>query len=180
MQESDPHGKNPHEPGAKLDDGKIMAGLCIAGFSRALTEVSKVTTYGAKKYTPNGWCKVENGIQRYSDAMYRHLLAEQDDFHDAESGLLHAAHAAWNALARLELYLRLTQGPVPAPEPEQWVIEVDMSEGHHEKVREWKPVVGADWHTPVKYATRDAAEAARVAYVKVGSWGGANTRVVKL
>jgi hypothetical protein len=39
--------------------------------------------------------------------MYRHLLAEAAGQHcDAESGLVHAAHAAWCALARLELMLR--------------------------------------------------------------------------
>ena len=40
----------------------------------------------------------------YTDALYRHLLAESPD--DPDTGLLHAAHAAWNALARLELLLK--------------------------------------------------------------------------
>jgi hypothetical protein len=37
--------------------------------------------------------------------MVRHLLAEAETDIDPESGLLHAAHAAWSALARLELML---------------------------------------------------------------------------
>lgn len=97
---------DPHVPGAKLDDGKVRMGLVLSGFARALTEVSKVGTFGARKYSDNGWKSVPNGAARYTDALYRHLLAEATgETHDRESGLYHAAHAAWNALARLELYL---------------------------------------------------------------------------
>lgn len=105
--ERDPHGKPANEPGAKLDDGKIMAGLVIDGFARALIEVAKVGTFGAKKYTPNGWITVPNGKERYLDALYRHLLAESaGEQIDRDSGLYHAAHSAWNTLARLDLILR--------------------------------------------------------------------------
>lgn len=105
--ESDPNGIDAHSPGAKLDAGKIRCALVIGGFSAALWQVSRVGTFGAAKYTPNGWKEVEGGIDRYTDAMARHLLAEAmgEEF-DSESKLLHAAHAAWNALARLELILR--------------------------------------------------------------------------
>lgn len=107
MTERDPSGRNPHAPGAKLDAGKVRSALCIMGFARALTEVAKVTTFGAAKYTPGGWVVVPKGVERYSDAMLRHILAEAagEDF-DADSGILHAAHAAWNALARLDLMIR--------------------------------------------------------------------------
>lgn len=100
----DLYGKSQHEPGAKLDAGKIRAGLMVSGFKRALLEVAKVTTYGAAKYTPNGWQDVPDGEARYTDALFRHLFASEDC--DPESDLLHAAHAAWNALAVLELKLR--------------------------------------------------------------------------
>jgi hypothetical protein len=105
--ESDPNGIDAHAPGAKLDAGKNRCALVINGFSRALWQVSLVGTFGAAKYTPNGWKEVENGIERYSDAMDRHLLMEAsgEEF-DPDSKLLHAAHAAWNALARLELILK--------------------------------------------------------------------------
>lgn len=94
-------------PGAKQDDGKPRMGLVAFGFARALLEVGKVGTFGAGKYSDNGWMEVPNGRQRYTDAMLRHLLAEATgDEHDHESGLHHAAHAAWNALARLELALK--------------------------------------------------------------------------
>ena len=104
---STPDGKDQHEPGAKLDAGKVRAGLVIGGFSRALLEVSKVGTYGANLYTPYGWTKVENGEERYTDAMLRHFLREaKGEMKDPESNLSHAAHLAWNALARLDLMIR--------------------------------------------------------------------------
>ncbi len=103
----DPLGKSQHDPGAKLDAGKSRAGLVLGGFARALLEVSEVGTFGAEKYTPQGWTQVPGGIERYTDAMYRHLLSEAaGERDDQETGLMHAAHAAWNALARLDLLLR--------------------------------------------------------------------------
>jgi hypothetical protein len=108
--EYDPLGRRPGEAGAKLDAGKVRAGLVISGFSRALTEVSRVGTFGAAKYCDDGWISVPDGQSRYTDALFRHLLAEAaGESHDPESGLLHAAHAAWNALARLDLLLRAVE-----------------------------------------------------------------------
>lgn len=105
--ETDPTGKNAHEPGAKLDAGKVRMGLVLGGFGRALKEVGKVGTYGAEKYTDNGWMEVPDGVARYSDALFRHIFSEAcGEEIDADTGLHHAAHAAWNALARLDLILR--------------------------------------------------------------------------
>ncbi len=95
---------DPHAPGAKLDHGKVRMGLVLGGFRHALQAVGEVGTFGAAKYSDNGWLEVPNGKARYEDALFRHLLA--DDECDDESGLLHKAHAAWNALAILELHLR--------------------------------------------------------------------------
>lgn len=103
--ETDPNGVNQHEIGAKLDNGKPMASL-IGDFGLALLEVAEVSTFGAKKYTREGWKHVPNGIERYSDAMWRHLLKENTSELDDDSSLTHAAHLAWNALARLELMMR--------------------------------------------------------------------------
>lgn len=92
--------------GVKFDEGKNRIGLVVSGFAKALEEVSKVGTFGANKYTDNGWVTVENGFNRYTDAMFRHLFKEfSGEEKDDESGLLHAAHAAWNSLARLQLIL---------------------------------------------------------------------------
>lgn len=104
--EQDPHGISAHEPGAKLDAGKTRVGLVLGGFSRALSAVCEVGTYGAQKYTPSGWRSVPDGVERYTDAMGRHLLMEPRETVDPDSGLSHAAHVAWNALARLELMIR--------------------------------------------------------------------------
>ena len=102
--EHDPNGLAQNEPGAKLDAGKIQAALVLGGFAKALEEVSKVGTFGAKKYSPNGWKSVKDGVNRYSDAMMRHWLAHQSgELIDADSGLSHLSQVAWNALAVLQL-----------------------------------------------------------------------------
>jgi hypothetical protein len=98
---------NPHQPGAKLDDGKVRLDLVFNGFANALNEVAKVATFGAEKYTEDGWVTVPDGIKRYTAAMHRHLNAEaRGEINDPESDLSHAAHSCWNALAVLELMLR--------------------------------------------------------------------------
>lgn len=104
--EKDPNGLDSHTPGAKLDDGKIKMALMTRGFSHALQEVGRITTYGAIKYSPNGWKKVPNGQARYEDALLRHLNKwQQGEELDPDSFLLHLSHLAWNALALLELTL---------------------------------------------------------------------------
>lgn len=101
--ETDPNGIQQHEPGAKLDAGKNRLGLVFSGFALALQAVGAVGTYGANKYTDEGWKAVPDANKRYTDAMLRHLFKEFSGEHlDQETGFLHAAHAAWNALARLE------------------------------------------------------------------------------
>jgi hypothetical protein len=103
--EFDPNGLSPSDPGAKLDANKPLAGL-IKHFGLALLEVAKVGTYGAKKYSRGGWLQVEDGVQRYEDAFWRHLLVQDTEPIDKESGLSVESQIAWNALAKLELRLR--------------------------------------------------------------------------
>ncbi len=98
--------------GKKYDGDKppVWEGL-VAYFAQALEEVSRVSGFGAKKYNvpfnEQNWAKVENGYNRYTNAMLRHVVAGgRGEECDPESGLLHDAHAAWDALARLELKLR--------------------------------------------------------------------------
>lgn len=105
--EKDPNGKPANTAGAKLDAGKVRPSLVLRGFASALIEVSKVGTFGAGKYTDNGWVEVPDGVKRYDEAKLRHYLAEAaGEMVDEQTGLLHAAHEAWNALARLDLMLR--------------------------------------------------------------------------
>lgn len=96
----DPTGKAAHEAGAKLDAGKPRWGLVIGGFGRALELVVAVGTFGANKYSDNGWKHVDNSINRYEDAMFRHWAAwRRGEWLDPESGLPHLGHMCWNALA---------------------------------------------------------------------------------
>lgn len=106
--EADPFGKDPHQPGAKLDAGKVKAGV-LHDFSKALFEVAEVGTYGAEKYTRGGWQNVPNAKERYFDALWRHLLASKHELVDKDTELKHLAHAAWNLLAVLELEARGSQ-----------------------------------------------------------------------
>lgn len=101
--EQDPNGITADAPGAKLDAGKPDLSLLI-DFRLALNEVATVGTFGARKYSRGGWQHVADGPTRYTAAMLRHLLASSDI--DADSGMIHDAQVAWNALARLELRLR--------------------------------------------------------------------------
>jgi hypothetical protein len=106
-----PSKKDLHSLGCKDDAEKTRMSLIFNNFASALEQVAKVGTFGARKYTDNGWCHVEDGVNRYTDALYRHLLAEaQGEVLDSETELWHSAHAAWNALARLELQLRNIKG----------------------------------------------------------------------
>mgnify|MGYP000863026595 FL=1 len=104
--EADPSGISLNTPGAKADAGKLRPSLVLGGFAKALEAVVLVGTKGAAKYTDNGWKEVPNGFARYSDAQGRHeLKRNKGEPHDADSGDLHLAHEAWNALAKLQLYL---------------------------------------------------------------------------
>ena len=105
--EFDPNGVGQHDAGAKLDGGKPMAGRLLGMFSNALLAVAEVGTFGAKKYSVGGWQHVEDGINRYDDAGFRHWLKRHSGEEvDPETDMLHAAHEAWNALAKLELMIR--------------------------------------------------------------------------
>lgn len=106
--------EDPHQPGAKLDTDKVRMCLITGGMARAITEVAKVGTFGANKYTDDGWVNVPNGFNRYEDAQQRHAAARHmGEQSDPESGLLHLAHEAWNAMAKLDLYLRGQEKQTP-------------------------------------------------------------------
>lgn len=92
----------------KYDNGKspVFRGL-IDYFPRACEQVAAVSAFGATKYSWKGWLSVDKGFERYSDALVRHLTSEgKGETEDRDSGLRHASHVAWNAMARLELLLR--------------------------------------------------------------------------
>ena len=95
--------------GKKFDEGKAPAFQGLAEyFPRALLAVADISLYGKQKYgSYGGWPNVPAAGYRYADALWRHLLAfARGEVVDPESNKLHNAHAAWNALAVLELELR--------------------------------------------------------------------------
>lgn len=104
-EEVDPNGLTANSPGAKLDAGKPDLSLLLM-FGRALSAIAEVGTFGANKYTRGGWVTVPDGVNRYTAAMLRHVFKEDRELLDSDSNLMHAKHAAWNAVARLELMLK--------------------------------------------------------------------------
>ena len=79
---------------AKADAGKPQLTLVPR---QIIWDIAEVREYGNQKYgDPDNWKEVE--VQRYRDALLRHLLRYLDDpeSRDPESGLSHLAHAATN------------------------------------------------------------------------------------
>jgi hypothetical protein len=111
-EEHDPSGMDQHTPGAKCDAGKVELSY-LEYFPKALRAVCLVSMFGAKKYSRGGWRRVTDGRRRYQDAQLRHMLPDSG-FYDANSNLPHVAHAAWNALAVLELELSQNDGLLEA------------------------------------------------------------------
>jgi len=93
------------EEGMKFDDDKLQIYQGFTSyFPQAISSVTKLSQFGAKKYAWGNWRHLDDAYHRYSDAMMRHHLLE-DEVIDKESGLLHITAVAWNAMARLELFL---------------------------------------------------------------------------
>lgn len=79
---------------AKADAGKLQITLVP---TRIIEDIAEVRMYGNKKYhDPDNWKQVE--VERYRDALCRHLLAYIRDPHsvDEESGIPHYKHMACN------------------------------------------------------------------------------------
>lgn len=71
---------------------------------KAISNLVRVLTFGAQKYSPNGWRSVPNSRDRYTSALLRHLAALQmGEKVDPESGLRHIDHVLCNAAFLSEL-----------------------------------------------------------------------------
>ena len=80
----------------KYDKGKPRIDLVQPAF---IISVADVLTFGADKYAPNSWQKLDNAEDRYYAAAIRHLFAWRNgEKSDNESGLSHLAHAATNIM----------------------------------------------------------------------------------
>ena len=94
--------ESSHVPGAKDDKEKLMWNLLPW---KGVEGMVRVLTFGAKKYSPNGWRSVPDAKSRYQAALLRHLCAlNAGERLDTESGLRHVDHILTNAafLAELE------------------------------------------------------------------------------
>ena len=71
---------------------------------QALEWIAQVLTYGAHKYAPENWRKVDGWRWRYFSAAMRHLWAwQKGERYDQESTLPHLAHALCCLMFMLEL-----------------------------------------------------------------------------
>ena len=93
------------QEGTKYDTGKPRIGEMIKDFGIPLLEVCKVWEFGTVKYSKSNWKKVDEGEDRYTNAMIRHFLAEDEEGIDAETEIAHYAHLAWNALSRIKFIM---------------------------------------------------------------------------
>ena len=83
--------------GKKYDSGKLRYDLSPVSCIRQYVEI---LTYGANKYNPNNWQKVET--YRYYAAALRHIEAwRAGEKKDEESGFHHLAHAICNLVFML-------------------------------------------------------------------------------
>lgn len=72
-----------------------------------LEKIAEVYTAGAAKYGDHNWENLENGYERYKGAMLRHLTeVEKGNAIDEDTGCLHIAQVAWNAIAMLHFKLK--------------------------------------------------------------------------
>lgn len=72
-----------------------------------LEEIAKVYTAGAKKYGAHNWENLPDGYERYKGAMLRHLTeVEKGNDVDDDTGCLHSAQVAWNAIAMLHFKMK--------------------------------------------------------------------------
>lgn len=84
----------------------------VARFPLAIQAVTLVSVFGTRKHEvpldDMSYLGVPDAYAVYTEATERHLIAEAvEGLTNREDGdLLHAAQAAWNAMARLEVLLR--------------------------------------------------------------------------
>lgn len=89
----DGSGKNDHA------DGKLRWDLLPLA---EIEDIVRVYTEGAKKYAVNSWQDIPDGFNRYLGATMRHIVAyTKGERFDSDTGCMHLAQVAWNAIAML-------------------------------------------------------------------------------
>lgn len=114
-------------------DGKVMMELLPW---RELEEIAKVFTAGAKKYGANRWQNLPDGYERYKGAMLRHISeVEKGNIIDEDTGCMHAAQIAWNAIAMLHFKMNEREAikcDEVKEEPNVMVLSPEEKEESHE------------------------------------------------
>ena len=113
----------------KADAGKLKLSLVP---TQIIRDIAEVREYGNNKYPdggPDNWKNVE--IQRYRDALFRHLLAYLDDPQgvDEESGIEHYKHMACNMAFLCEMEKGSTFYPGFCPVCEMLNIDENYCRG---------------------------------------------------
>jgi hypothetical protein len=96
------------KPGVKLDEDKVQLFKGFRWqFHRGMTAVAEhtVRTVLDPGHIWKGWVAVENGFERYTEALERHLHWEAFYYglpSQRKEMLAHTVAVAWNAMARLE------------------------------------------------------------------------------
>lgn len=80
-------------------DGKLRWDLLPLA---EIEDIVRVYTEGAKKYADNSWQDIPDGFNRYLGATMRHLVTyTKGERFDSDTGCMHLAQVAWNAIALL-------------------------------------------------------------------------------
>ena len=95
--------------GVKTNKNKPQLSILFTQFPEALKAIARCSEYGHLKYKETdadylNYQRVEEGSKAYADAGLRHRLYRKRTT-DIESGLPHAYHVAWNALAELQIWI---------------------------------------------------------------------------
>lgn len=109
----------------------------------AIDELAKVFTKGSEKYEPRNW---EKGMDwsKVIASLKRHMNQfEAGNDYDSESGLLHTAHVAWNALALTSYYKIHPEGD---DRPHQYLNPKKIGLDIDEVLAAWTPAWCKRWN----------------------------------
>lgn len=97
---------------ARVDvDVRLVNARAKLDASIAIAAVVDVGSFGARKYAPDNWLHVADGVRRYYEAAGRHFLAlARGNVTDPESGLPELGHLVWNISAGATLALIKADG----------------------------------------------------------------------
>lgn len=115
-----------NQKGLKHDSGKLLMSLIEPEY---IEDIASVLTFGAEKYAPNSWQKVDDAERRYKDALLRHTMSYLKGEHlDPESGLTHLSHMATNIMFLSHFSRNLNNTPSELTYEEHKKAKCDLCE----------------------------------------------------